>query len=88
MAIINSVGNALQGTTGTGNFVGANTPTLITPILGVATATSIKFKLVIYKNVLIFIILRCYLFQYGWLANGFIRLLFLFNMKPKNGDRS
>ena len=44
MAIINSVGNALQGTTGTGNFVGANTPTLITPILGVATATSIKFS--------------------------------------------
>lgn len=41
MTTINAVGNALVGTTGTGNFVGANTPTLITPVLGVATGTSL-----------------------------------------------
>jgi hypothetical protein len=33
-SVINAVGNALTGATGTGNFVGANTPTLITPNLG------------------------------------------------------
>jgi hypothetical protein len=33
----------LSGATGSGNFVGANTPTLITPVLGVATATSVNF---------------------------------------------
>jgi hypothetical protein len=43
MATVNAVGNTLTGTTGTGNFVGANTPTLITPVLGVSTATSINF---------------------------------------------
>ena len=43
MTTINSVGNGLSGVTGSGNFVGANTPTLITPVLGVATATSINF---------------------------------------------
>ena len=43
MATINGIGNGLSGTTGTGNFVGANTPTLVTPTLGVATATSINF---------------------------------------------
>ena len=43
MTTINSVGNILAGVTGTGNFVGANTPTLITPVLGAATATSINF---------------------------------------------
>jgi len=43
MAVLNAVGNSLTGLTGTGNFVGANTPTLITPVLGVATATSINF---------------------------------------------
>lgn len=42
MAAVNSVGNTLTGATGTGNFVGANTPTLITPVLGVATATSLN----------------------------------------------
>ena len=43
MAVINQVGNALTGSTGTGAFVGENTPTLITPELGVATATSLTF---------------------------------------------
>jgi len=43
MTAINQVGNALTGSTGTGTFVGANTPTLITPVLGAATATSISF---------------------------------------------
>lgn len=43
MTTINSVGNGLSGSTGSGNFVGANTPTLITPVLGAATATSINF---------------------------------------------
>ena len=42
MATINIIGNALSGTTGTGNFVGATSPTLVTPTLGVATATSIN----------------------------------------------
>lgn len=42
MATNNAVNVGLSGATGTGNFVGANTPTLITPILGVATATSIN----------------------------------------------
>lgn len=43
MAKINAVGNGLSGTTGTGNFVGATSPTLVTPVLGVASATSINF---------------------------------------------
>lgn len=43
MTTNNSVNSPLSGTTGTGNFVGANTPTLITPVLGAATATSINF---------------------------------------------
>lgn len=42
MATQNAVNTSLSGQTGTGNFVGANTPTLITPVLGVATATSIN----------------------------------------------
>ncbi len=41
MAAINSVGNSLTGLTGTGTFVGANTPTLITPNIGAATGTSL-----------------------------------------------
>lgn len=44
MAAINQVGNTLTGLTGTGAFVGANTPTLITPNIGVATATSLVFN--------------------------------------------
>jgi hypothetical protein len=43
MTTINPVGNGLSGTTGTGTFVGNNTPTLVTPVLGAATATSINF---------------------------------------------
>ena len=43
MPVVNQVGNTLTGRTGTGTFVGANTPTLITPVLGAATATSINF---------------------------------------------
>lgn len=38
MANKNAVGNALTGLTGTGAFVGANTPTLITPLLGTPTS--------------------------------------------------
>lgn len=38
MAVINSVGNALTGSTGSGAFVGANTPTLTTPLLGTPTS--------------------------------------------------
>lgn len=43
MAVINQVGNALTGSTGSGAFVGATSPTLITPNLGVSSATSISF---------------------------------------------
>lgn len=43
MATTNAINSPLSGTTGSGNFVGANTPTLITPVLGVATATSLNF---------------------------------------------
>ena len=38
MATINSVNVSLSGQTGTGTFVGANTPTLITPVLGTPTS--------------------------------------------------
>jgi hypothetical protein len=41
MAVINQVGNSLTGLTGTGKFVGDDTPTLITPNIGAATGTSI-----------------------------------------------
>jgi len=44
MSTNNAVNVGLSGATGTGNFVGANTPTLITPVLGAATATSIVFN--------------------------------------------
>lgn len=43
MATNNAVNTTLSGQTGTGNFVGATSPTLITPILGVAAATSVNF---------------------------------------------
>lgn len=43
MADINQVGNDLTGSTGTGAFVGATSPTLVTPTLGVAAATNINF---------------------------------------------
>jgi hypothetical protein len=42
MATINILNNGLSGVTGSGNFVGATSPTLITPTLGVATVTSIN----------------------------------------------
>lgn len=34
MTTINAVGNGLSGSTGTGSFVGATSPTLVTPALG------------------------------------------------------
>lgn len=57
MTTINAVGNGLSGETGTGNFVGSTSPTLITPILGVASATSINFgenALNAYKSITTF----------------------------------
>ncbi len=42
MTAVNQVGNTLTGSTGTGTFVGANTPTLITPVIGAATGTSLS----------------------------------------------
>lgn len=44
MATNDAVNVGLSGVTGSGNFVGATSPTLITPVLGVATATSLKFS--------------------------------------------
>lgn len=42
MTTNNAVNVGLSGSTGTGNFVGATSPTLVTPTLGVATATSLQ----------------------------------------------
>jgi hypothetical protein len=42
MATINAVNTSLSGQTGTGQFVGDTSPTLVTPVLGVAEATSIN----------------------------------------------
>jgi len=44
MTTINSVGLGLSGATGTGNFVGATSPTLVTPTLGSATMTQITWS--------------------------------------------
>lgn len=44
MANTNAVGNILTGVTGSGSFVGATSPTLVAPVLGTATATSITFN--------------------------------------------
>ena len=44
MTTTNSVNVTLAGQTGTGNFVGSDSPTLTTPILGAATATSVTFS--------------------------------------------
>ena len=44
MATNNSVNVGLSGATGTGTFVGATSPTLVTPTLGAATATSLAFS--------------------------------------------
>lgn len=43
MATNNQVNVGLSGSTGSGNFVGSTSPTLVTPTLGVANATSINF---------------------------------------------
>lgn len=44
MATNNAVNTSLSGQTGTGTFVGATSPTLVTPTLGAATATSVAFS--------------------------------------------
>jgi hypothetical protein len=43
MATNNAVNVGLSGSTGTGNFVGATSPTLVTPTIGAASATSVTF---------------------------------------------
>jgi hypothetical protein len=43
MATNNSVNVTLSGQSGTGSFAGTTSPTLVTPVLGVAAATSINF---------------------------------------------
>lgn len=43
MTTNNSVDVSLAGQTGTGTFVGSTSPTLVTPVLGAATATSLNF---------------------------------------------
>lgn len=43
MTTINQIGNSLAGASGTGSFVGSNSPSLITPNLDIASATSINF---------------------------------------------
>jgi len=44
MTTNNAVNVGLSGATGSGSFVGATSPTLVTPTLGVATATTIAFS--------------------------------------------
>lgn len=44
MTIRNQVGNLLTGSSGTGAFVGANSPTLVTPNLIIARATTLSFN--------------------------------------------
>ncbi len=44
MATNNEVGVGLSGATGTGSFVGSTSPSLTTPTLGAATATSVTFN--------------------------------------------
>lgn len=44
MATQNGLNLGLSGSIGTGRFVGDNMPTLISPVLGVATATSLQFS--------------------------------------------
>lgn len=44
MATNNAVNNGLSGATGTGSFVGSTSPTLTTPTIGAATATTITFS--------------------------------------------
>ena len=42
MATINPIGNKLQGVTGTGSFVGSNSPTLETPVLGTPSSGNLS----------------------------------------------
>lgn len=44
MATMNSVNTNLSGQTGTGSFVGSTSPTLVTPVLGISSATSLSFS--------------------------------------------
>ncbi len=44
MATNNMLNVGLSGQTGSGNFVGTNSPTFVTPILGAASATSLAFS--------------------------------------------
>jgi hypothetical protein len=44
MATNNAVNVGLSGSTGTGNFVGATSATLVTPTIGAATATTVTFS--------------------------------------------
>jgi len=44
MATNNAVNVGLSGSTGTGSFVGSNSPTLVTPVLGAASLTSANFS--------------------------------------------
>lgn len=44
MATNNIVNTPLSGQTGTGSFVGSTSPTLVTPTLGAASATSLSFS--------------------------------------------
>lgn len=44
MTTINGVNLGLSGATGTVHFVGSTSPTLVTPTLGAATATSVAFS--------------------------------------------
>ncbi len=41
MTTKNAVGNSLTGSTGSGNFVGATSPTLVTPLLGTPTSVNL-----------------------------------------------
>lgn len=44
MATNNALNLALSGSTGTGSFVGSTSATLVTPVLGAASATSLTFS--------------------------------------------
>ena len=50
MATNNMLNVGLLGSTGTGSFVGSNTPSLVTPNIGVATATSINLGVSTLNN--------------------------------------
>lgn len=44
MATMNQVGVGLKGSTGSGSFVAANSPILVSPVIGGASATSLAFS--------------------------------------------